>query len=154
MKTGGDFFNFISFTNMFVSKEIAGMGESLTEQYQPTQIKSWAVLLGELQNIKVVSHTWLTERRNLVRGWTSEELIRAHTALRTKIAIQWSISHADKILLEAMEKEWTDAWGVHWGKIQISNGLNISHGQWLSTTNSQWDTVAWWTKISVWKVLQ
>ncbi len=154
MRTGGDFFNFINFIIMFISRESAGMGEKSGIINQVKSNKSWETLLWELENIYIVSNTWLIERRNLIRSWSAEELIRAHTTLRLRITLAWSISYANRILLEAIEKEWTEEWWYHTEAIQISDTRKIHHGQGLTTTNDTGDTEAGFTRIAIWTIIK
>jgi hypothetical protein len=89
----------------------------------------------------------------LIHSWTPEELVRAYTALREKVMLQWVILLKDKILLESMETEWIEKWWKHSKNIQSSEPEKIPHGQWLTTTRPNGEKVAWWTRLSVWKVI-
>lgn len=115
--------------------------------------RNWDELIKELERVKIYSHTWLRERRELIKTWSPHELIRAYSILRIKILRRWSITHSDKILLEALHKEWIEEWGTHSSKIWIHDEVEIAHGMWLTITGNQGELIAGITRLWVWKLL-
>ena len=137
---------------MFVSREMIGgwIGDNIPAIPKK---KQWSDLLAELRGLQIKSSTWLMERRALIRSWTPDELVRAHTALRAQIIQQWVLTYGDKVLLQAMKQEWVESWWFHTQHIWVYEVKQIPHGQWLTTINNQWEQVAWFTRLWVWKVL-
>ncbi len=140
---------------MFES-EIANGGRWIW--YHPSEQQSiaqttWDKLLSDLENILITSNTWLPERRELIRSWTAEMLVRTYNSLRAKIILSGSITQGDKILLEALEKEWITNWWKFTHEVQVTEAQEVPHGQWLTSTNPKWEILAWYTRIWVWKAI-
>lgn len=154
-----EFFKFITLNCMFLYRDKTGADWIVSNKVTirstilVVREKTWDELIQELERVNIYSHTWLRERRELIKTWSPYELIRAYSILRIRILQRWTITHADKILLEALNKEWIEEWGTHSNRIWTHDEVEIVHGMWLTITGNHGELIAGSTKLWVWRLL-